>query len=98
MKEKLKKLWGRLPKLPRRWRIVRNLAAAAVLAVLALTLLEWPALSSYASFRRLEGAYLLTPPGWFSRWETAGLPAISPRGTTGSQWAAYPNLTAPASP
>lgn len=61
MKEKLKKLWGRLPKLPRRWRIVRNLAAAAVLAVLALTLLEWPALSSYASFRRLEGAYLLTP-------------------------------------
>lgn len=61
MKEKLKKLWGRLPKLPRRWRIVRNLALAAVLAVLALTLLEWPALSSYASFRRLEGAYLLTP-------------------------------------
>lgn len=61
MKEKLKKLWRRLPKLPRRWRIVRNLAVAAVLAVLALTLLEWPALSPYASFRRLEGAYLLTP-------------------------------------
>lgn len=61
MKEKLKNLWRRLPKLPRRWRVVRNLAAAAVLAVLALTLLEWPALSPYASFRRLEGAYLLTP-------------------------------------
>lgn len=60
-RDRVKKWWGRLPKLPRRWRIVRNLAAAAVLAVLALTLLEWPALSSYASFRRLEGAYLLTP-------------------------------------
>lgn len=61
MKEKLKKLWRRLPKLPRRWRIVRNLAAAAVLALLVLALLEWPALSPYGAFRRLEGAYLLTP-------------------------------------
>lgn len=61
MKEKLKKLWRRLPKLPRRWRIVRNLAAAAVLALLVLALLEWPALSPYRAFRRLEGAYLLTP-------------------------------------
>lgn len=60
-RDRVKKWWGRLPKLPRRWRIVRNLAAAAVLAVLALTLLEWPSLSPYASFRRLEGAYLLTP-------------------------------------
>lgn len=61
MREKLKKLWDRLPKLPRRWRIVRNLALAAVLAVLALELLEWPSLSPYALFQRLEGAYLLTP-------------------------------------
>ena len=61
MKEKLKKLWRRLPKLPRRWRIVRNLAAAAVLALLVLALLEWPALSPHRAFRRLEGAYLLTP-------------------------------------
>lgn len=60
-RDRVKKWWDRLPKLPRRWRIVRNLAAAAVLGTLALTLLEWPALSPYASFRRLEGAYLLTP-------------------------------------
>ena len=59
--ERVKKWWDRLPKLPRRWRIVRNLALAAVLAVLALELLEWPSLSPYALFRRLEGAYLLTP-------------------------------------
>ena len=60
-RDRVKKWWGRLPKLPRRWRIVRNLALAAVLGTLALTMLEWPALSPYASFRRLEGAYLLTP-------------------------------------
>lgn len=59
--DRVKKWWDRLPKLPRRWRIVRNLAAAAVLAVLVLELLEWPSLSPYGAFRRLEGAYLLTP-------------------------------------
>lgn len=59
--DRVKKWWDRLPKLPRRWRIVRNLAAAAALAVLVLTLLEWPSLSPYGAFRRLEGAYLLTP-------------------------------------
>lgn len=58
---RVKSWWDRLPKLPRRWRIVRNLALAAVLAVLVLALLEWPSLSPYALFRRLEGAYLLTP-------------------------------------
>lgn len=59
--DRVKKWWDRMPKLPRRWRIVRNLALAAVLALLALELLEWPSLSPYALFRRLEGAYLLTP-------------------------------------
>lgn len=58
---RVKKLWDRLPKLPRRWRIVRNLALAAALAVMVLELLEWPSLSSYRAFRRLEGAFLLTP-------------------------------------
>lgn len=57
----LKRLWNRLPRLPRRWRIVRNLAVTAALAVLALILLEWPSLNAYSSFCRLEGAYLLTP-------------------------------------
>lgn len=60
-RDRVKSWWDRMPKLPRRWRIVRNLALAAVLAVLALDLLEWPSLSPYALFRRLEGAYLLTP-------------------------------------
>ena len=56
--EKAKKLWARLP---RRWRIVRNLAAAAALGVLAVYLLDWPCLSRYGAFQRLEGAFLLTP-------------------------------------
>ena len=59
--EKAKKLWVRLPRLPRRWRIVRNLAAAAALGVLAVYLLDWPCLSRYGAFQRLEGAFLLTP-------------------------------------
>ena len=53
--EKAKKLWARLPRLPRRWRIVRNLAAAAALGVLAVYLLGWPCLSQYGAFQRLEG-------------------------------------------
>lgn len=57
----VQKLWGRLPRLPRKWRIVRNLAVFAALALAALTLLEWPAFSPYGAFHRLEGAYLLTP-------------------------------------
>ena len=35
MKKRLKKLWSRLPKLPRRWRVRRNLAAAAALGFVA---------------------------------------------------------------
>lgn len=60
-RDRVKKWWGRLPKLPRRWRIVRNLAVTATLAVLVLVLLEWPCFDSYRAFQRLEGAYLLTP-------------------------------------
>lgn len=61
IREYVKKLWDRLPKLPRRWRIVRNLVLTAALGALALTLLEWPCFDAYRAFQRLEGAYLLTP-------------------------------------
>lgn len=60
-RDRVKSWWDRLPKLPRRWRIVRNLALAAVLTVLVLELLEWPTFSARSAFQRLEGAYLLTP-------------------------------------
>lgn len=60
-RDRVKSWWDRLPKLPRRWRIVRNLALAAVLAVLVLELLEWPTFSARSAFQRLERSYLLTP-------------------------------------
>ena len=36
--DRVKKLWARLPKLPRRWRVLRNLAAAAALGALCAAL------------------------------------------------------------
>lgn len=60
-RDRMKYWWDRLPKLPRKWRIVRNLAAAALAAALLPPLLEWPCLDAYRAFQRLEGAYLLTP-------------------------------------
>ena len=36
--DRVKKWWDHLPKLPRKWRIVRNLALAAVLVLLVLVL------------------------------------------------------------
>lgn len=61
--ERVKKWQARLPRLPRRWRIVRNLAVTAALAFLALDLelLDWPSFSPYGAFQRVESAYLLTP-------------------------------------
>ncbi len=59
--ESVQNVWNRLPKLPRKWRIIRNLAVLPVLLVFALDLLEWPSLSAYGAFHRLESSYLLTP-------------------------------------
>lgn len=70
---RLKRLWNRLPKLPRRWRIVRNLAAAVLLLLLVLHWGRWPGWAGYSAYRLLEAKYLLTPsrvvcmnysPGW----------------------------------
>ena len=89
MKKRLKKLWSRLPKLPRRWRVLRNLAAAAALGALAVHLLDWPCFTAYDAFQKIEGAYLLAP---------SLRPAFSPRGTAGSPLAAPRNSTARAAP
>ena len=61
MKTVWKNLWAKLPQLPRRWKIVRNLAAVLLLSALCLRLWGWPSLTPYGAFRRLEGEYLLTP-------------------------------------
>ena len=48
-------------KLPRGWKIVRNLAAALLLAALALLLWGWPAWMADGAYRRLETELLLAP-------------------------------------
>ena len=48
-------------KLPRGWKIVRNLAAALLLAALALLLWGWPAWMADGAYRRLETKLLLAP-------------------------------------
>lgn len=48
-------------KLPRGWKIVRNLAAVLLLAALALLLWGWPAWMADGAYRRLETELLLAP-------------------------------------
>lgn len=55
----MKKLMNR--RLPRGWRIVRNLGASVLLLALALILWGWPNWAGYLAFRHLEAQYLLTP-------------------------------------
>ena len=61
LSEILKAGWDRLPKLPRTWRIVRNLVLSAAVMVGIIVLLGWPTLKPYKAFQRAEAAYLLTP-------------------------------------
>lgn len=50
-----------LPRLPRRWRIVRNAAATLLLLGALAAALDFPVLTRYGTFRRLEEQYLLAP-------------------------------------
>lgn len=50
-----------LPRLPRRWRIVRNAAATLLLLGALAAALDFPVLTQYGTFRRLEEQYLLAP-------------------------------------
>lgn len=61
MKKKLKKFAARLPKLPRKWRIIRNLTVTLLILVLLPWVLEWPAFTAEQTFRRLEKRALLSP-------------------------------------
>ena len=47
--------------LPRRWRIVRNAAATLLLLGALAAALDFPVLTQYGTFRRLEEQYLLAP-------------------------------------
>ena len=50
-----------LPRLPRKWRIVRNAAATLLLLGALAAALDFPVLTRYGTFRRLEEQYLLAP-------------------------------------
>lgn len=59
--KRLKALWNRLPKLPRKWKTIRNLLLAVLMLPLVLALLDWPPLTPTAAYRKLEKQLLLTP-------------------------------------
>ena len=61
MKKKLKKFVARLPKLPRKWRIIRNLTVTLLILALLPWVLEWPTFTAEQTFRQLEKRALLSP-------------------------------------
>jgi len=52
---------ARLPVLPRKWRLVRNVLLAALALGALPVLLDWPVWSAEAAFRKLEREALLSP-------------------------------------
>lgn len=57
----MKKLWQRLPKLSRKWKIVRNTAFVLLTALLLPAALGWPALTQDGALAKMQGKYLLSP-------------------------------------
>lgn len=73
MREKWRKWTDRLPSLPRKWRVVRNLALALLVLAALPVLLDWPLRSSEAVFRQLEREALLSPSELVLQWGEAFL-------------------------
>lgn len=59
--KKLKFRWPERLRLPRKWKIMRNLILAVCLVPTALTAMEWPALTMQSAYRQLEGKLMLAP-------------------------------------
>lgn len=57
----LKRGWDRLPKLPRPWRIVRNLVVAVLALTLLVLALDWPVFTRKQAILRLAEQALLSP-------------------------------------
>lgn len=55
------KLTARLPRLPRKWRIIRNLAAVLLIAAALPVLLDFPAFTADQAFRQAERQFLMSP-------------------------------------
>lgn len=61
MRKKWKEFTACLPKWPRKWRAIRNLAVAGLVLLLLPWILEWPVFTAEQAFRQLEQRALLTP-------------------------------------
>lgn len=57
----LRLLWDKIPKLPRKWRIVRNLVCTCLLLAFILSILDWPMPTAEMEYRKLEKKLLLSP-------------------------------------
>lgn len=57
----MKKLWERLPRLSRKWKIARNAAFVLLTVLLLPAALGWPALTQYGALAKMQGKYLLSP-------------------------------------
>lgn len=57
----MKKLWQRLPRLSRKWKIVRNTVFVLLTALLLPAALGWPALTQDGALAKMQGKYLLSP-------------------------------------
>ena len=59
--KKLKQLWSRLPRLPRKWKVIRNLAVVLILSLMTVTLFQWPMPTAKLAYQKLERQLLLSP-------------------------------------
>ena len=57
----LKQFWDKVPKLPRKWKIVCNLLFTCFLLVFILSILDWPMPTAEMEYRKLEKKLLLSP-------------------------------------
>jgi len=59
--KKLKLHWPQRLRLPRKWKIARNILIAMAMIVIALSAMEWPSLTMRGAYRQQEGKLLLDP-------------------------------------
>jgi len=78
--KKLKFHWPDRLRLPRKWKILRNLLVTLCLIVAALAAMEWPTLTMQGAYRKLEGKMMLTPSEIVYSHKTKGEEAIITQG------------------
>ena len=59
--KRLKQFWDKVPKLPRKWKIIRNCFFILVFVFISLNLSDWPSVTAEMEYRKLEKQLLLSP-------------------------------------